>query len=213
MDRFAAWVKGVDDGDLVLLPDQGMAYQKDQTQLVAYDDAYFDKCASYEGQEIAEAINAGRIAMVSRHFGRGSVCDIGIGSGEFIRKRPFTYGIDINVKAQHWLFTTGLWADDLTQFHAFTMWDVCEHLPDPQEYFGKMRDGSYLFVSLPIFEDLTRIRESKHYRPDEHLYYWTEKGFVDWMHLHRFEFIERSDFETRAGRESILSFAFRRTFG
>lgn len=210
MDRFAAWVKGVDDGDLVLLPDQGMAYQKDQTQIVAYDDAYFDKCASYEGQEIAEAINAGRIAMVSRHFGRGSVCDIGIGSGEFIRKRPFTYGVDINPRAQEWLFVNGLWAEDLRQFSAFTMWDVCEHLPDPNEYFRKMRPGSYAFFSLPIFDDLERIRDSKHYRPGEHLLYFSESGFVRWMGLYGFDLLETNNFETKAGRENILSFAFRR---
>lgn len=210
MDRFAAWVKGKDDGDLVLLPDQGMAYQRDQGHLVPYDDAYWNKCASYEGQEICEKINAGRIALVARHFGRGSVCDIGIGSGEFIRKRPYTYGIDINPKAQEWLFTQGLWADDLTKFHAFTMFDVIEHLPDPDVYFRKMRGGSYLFTSIPIFPDLERIRESKHYRPDEHLLYFSEHGFVNWMWLYGFELMERSDFETKAGRESILSFAFRR---
>lgn len=213
MDRFAAWVPGQDDGDLVLLPDQGMAYQRDQSQLVAYDEAYFQKCAGYEGQEIAEKINAGRIAMVQRHYGSWPLVDIGIGSGEFIRKRSYTYGVDVNPVAQRWLVQHSLWAYDLMHFDAFTFWDVLEHLPDATEYFGKIRDGSYLFTSLPIFDDLTRIRESKHYRPGEHLYYWTEAGFVDWMWLHRFALSEVSDFETRAGRESILSFAFRRVPG
>lgn len=208
LDRFAAWVKGIDDGELVLLFDQGMAYQRDQSQRVPYDEAYFNKCSGYEGQEIAEKLNAGRIAMVERHYGVGTVADIGIGSGEFIRKRPNTYGVDINPVARQWLKDNDLWADDLRAFKAFTMFDVIEHCPDPTEYFGKMRDGSYLFASIPIFNDLTRIRESKHYRPGEHLYYWTEEGFVSWMRLHRFELLECSDFETKAGREDILSFAF-----
>lgn len=213
MDRFAAWVPGQEDGDLMLLPEQGMAYQRDQSQLVAYDDAYFQKCAGYEGQEIAEKINAGRIAMVDRHYGPGPLVDIGIGSGEFIRKRLWTYGVDVNPMAQRYLVNRGIWAYELRDFGAFTFWDVIEHLPDPTEYFGRIKDGSFLFTSIPIFEDLKRIRESKHYRPNEHLYYWTEAGFVAWMWLHRFELLERSDFETKAGRESILSFAFRRVPG
>lgn len=213
MDRFASWVRGVDDGDLVLLPDQGMAYQKDQGHLVAYDERYFDKCASYEGQEICAKINSGRVALVSRHYGRGPMVDIGVGSGEFIRRRPMTHGIDVNVKAQEWLFTEGLWADNLANYRAFSFWDVIEHVPDISEYFSKIAVGAYLFTSLPIFSDLGRIRESKHYRPDEHLYYWTESGFVGWMGLYGFELLERTDFESKAGRESILSFAFRRVTG
>lgn len=213
MDRFAAWVPGIVDHDLVLLLDQGMAYQRDQSQLVPYDEAYFQKCAGYEGQDIAEKINAGRISLVERHYGRGTLVDIGIGSGEFIRKRRFTYGVDVNPVAQKWLVDNGYWAFNLKAYKAFTMFDVIEHVPDPTEYFAGMRDGSYLFTSLPIFDDLTRIRESKHYRPGEHLYYWSEAGFVRWMWLHRFKLLERTDFETQAGRESILSFAFIRVPG
>jgi len=63
---------------------------------------------------------------------------------------------------------------------------------------------------FPIFPDLTAIRASKHYRPGEHLYYFTEDGLVRWMALHGFLLRERNDFETRAGRDSILSFAFLR---
>ena len=54
------------------------------------------------------------------------------------------------------------------------------------------------------------IRDSKHYRPGEHLYYFTELGFAQWMARHGFELLEVSNFETKAGRDSILSFAFRR---
>lgn len=210
MDRFAAWVPGQDDGDLVLLHDQGMAYQKDQSILVPYDESYFNKCAGYEGQEIANRINEGRVDLVSRHFGTGPVLDIGVGSGEFIKRRPLTFGRDINESAVRWLLQNGYWADDLGSFNAYTMWDVIEHVPDPDEYFCEMRPGSYLFTSIPIFKDLNLIRQSKHYRPAEHLYYWTEEGFICWMYLHKFDCIEVSDFETQAGRDSILSFAFRK---
>ena len=57
---------------------------------------------------------------------------------------------------------------------------------------------------------LRAVRASKHYRPGEHLLHFTEEGFVAWMRMHGFQLLECSDFEMQAGRESILSFAFRR---
>lgn len=193
----------------------GIAWQRDQSQLVSYDESYFDKCAGYEGSEIATEINRGRIEIVARHYCPVSpVLDIGIGSGEFIRTRGArTFGYDVNPKAEAWLKSQDLWSEDFGRFKAFTLWDVIEHVPDPAEYFDAMWAGSYLFTSIPIFSDLTQIRESKHYRPSEHLYYWTRQGFVSWMKQHGFECLEVSDFETRAGRDSILSFAFRKCDG
>lgn len=213
MDQFIAALPSTDDGDLALCLEHGAAYQKDQSALVPYDDAYFNKCAGYEGQEICERINAGRVALVGKHYGNGLALDIGIGSGEFIRKRQFTYGVDVNPAGIRWLLRNGLYADDVETFHCFTLWDVIEHLRTPAEYFDRMPIGSYLFTSIPIFKDLRRIRESKHYRPFEHLYYWTEEGFIQWMKLHGFKHLETQDFESQAGRDSILSFAFHKWIG
>ena len=53
-------------------------------------------------------------------------------------------------------------------FNAFTFWDVLEHVENPESYFGWMRDGAVVFVSLPVFDDLNQVRASKHYRPNEH---------------------------------------------
>lgn len=210
MDRYLASLPSEDDGDLALCLEHGAAYQKDQTTLVDYDAAYFAKYVVYEGQEVAERINAGRVGMVQKHYGDGIALDIGIGSGEFIKKRGQTWGMDVNPVAIRWLLARNLWADDIETFYAVTMWDVIEHCPLPGDYFSRMRAGCYLFTSIPIFQDLRRIRESKHYRPNEHLYHFTEAGFVCWMDQHGFDFRERHDFEIAAGREAILSFAFRK---
>ena len=210
MDRFIAAFPAVADGDLALCREQGVAYQIDQSALVDYGEAYFEKCRGYEGQQIADRINAGRIDFVARNFGPGRVCDVGIGSGEFIRRRPYTFGTDVNPAALQWLRETGRLATDLDSFGAFTFWDVLEHVPEPESYLRRAYLHAFVFLSLPIMESLDRIRESKHYRPGEHLYYWTEPGLIEWMALHGFRLLESSDFETQAGRESIRSFAFRR---
>ncbi len=210
MDRFLASLPAQPDGDLMLCADHGVAYQADRTNLVAYDAAYYDKCAGYEGQQIANKINDGRIAFVKKHYGGGRVVDVGIGSGEFIKRRGNTFGTDVNPAGIEWLKRNDLWVERISGFGAVTFWDVIEHVEDPETYLRQIGLHCYAFFSVPIVYALGAIRLSKHYRPGEHLTYWTQEGFVSWMERHGFMFIEMDDFEIEAGRESIYSFAFKR---
>jgi hypothetical protein len=210
IDRFIAGFPAEFDGDLALCRAHGVAYQIDREHLVNYDAAYYDKCAGYDGKDIAQAINAGRAALVDRYVGANRVLDVGIGSGEFIRSRPNTFGHDVNPLAIEWLKRNDLWASSLGEFTGYSFWDVIEHVQDPGEYFRHIQLHSFAFFSLPIFYGLGGVRLSKHYRPGEHLQYFTEDGFTQWMGMHGFMLLERQDFEIRAGRESIYSFAFKR---
>lgn len=210
MDRFVAAFPAFADEDLMICAEHGVAYQADREHVLCYDEAYYNKCASYEGQQIAEKINAGRIALVSRYIGGNALVDVGIGSGEFIRKRPNTFGHDVNPVAMEWLKRNDLWAKNLSSYAGASFWDVLEHVQDPGVYLNQINLHAFVFVSIPIFYGLRAIRLSKHYRPGEHLYYWTESGFVEWMERHGFMHLETADFEIEAGRESIYSFAFKR---
>lgn len=209
MDRFISQFPAQVDGDLKLCLKDGVAYQADRSHIIQYDETYWNKCAGYEDSEIALKINRGRIGFVECFY-RGDVLDIGIGCGEFIKKRPGTFGYDINPVAVKWLIEQGLFRDDFSSFTAFTMWDVLEHVENPEDYFINFRQGSFLFLSIPIFDDLTRVRESRHYRPGEHLYYFTLMGIKNWMNMHGFQIYGASDFETDAGRDSIHSLAFKK---
>lgn len=212
IDRVIAAMPSRIDDDLVMCLRDGVAYQRDMTVTARYDGDYFNKCLGYEDKDIALKINAGRIDLVNRYVGfHTRVLDVGIGSGEFIKKRPFTFGYDVNPAAETWLKKFDLWREDFEAFDAFTFWDVIEHVQCPEHYFRRIKPRSHLFTSIPIFEDLRRVRESRHYRPGEHLYYFTREGFINWMRAHKFTLLKWSDFETTAGRESILSFAFRRS--
>lgn len=208
MDRFIDEFAAEYDADLMITL-CGVAYQRDMTPSASYDADYFDKCAGYEGSEIAAAINAARIALVARHYA-GRVCDIGVGSGAFVASRPDTVGFDVNPRAVEWLRSRGLWAAPGNNFCAYTFWDVIEHLPTPVDYLGLVPLQGLVFVSLPIFDDLRAIRTSRHYRPGEHLYYFTDQGFRNWMGLHGFALLETNTAETDAGRDSIRSYAFKR---
>ena len=208
MDSFIDGFPAEYDDDLMLTL-CGVAYQKDMTPTADYGAEYFDKCAGYEGSAIGEAINAARIALVARHYA-GRVCDVGVGSGAFVAARPDTVGFDINPRAVEWLRDRGLLAAHPGGFAAYTFWDVIEHLETPADYLGLVPLHGYVFISLPIFDDLRGVRSSRHYRPGEHLYYFTHEGFVFWMGLHGFCLLETNTDETAAGRESIRSYAFKR---
>lgn len=211
MDRFVADYPGFPDGDLMICQAHGVAYQADmEAGPVPYDQKYFDHYVELEDQEIGRRINEARIALVSRHH-KGWILDVGIGSGEFIKKRGVdTAGYDVNPVAKEWLLERKLWSESFGAFPGFTFWDVLEHVADPDIYFRHMGPGKRLFTSLPIFPDLGSVRASKHYKPGEHLYYWTRDGFIAWMKQHRFNLLEHNDAESVAGRESIGSFAFER---
>lgn len=210
MDRFIAEFVAEQDDDLMLAHRDGVAWQKDMSYRV--DVPYYEKCYGYAGSDIAVKINRARRDFVNRFVSDDfEVLDIGVGSGEFIEWRKRTWGYDVDPKAVAWLKANNKWCEHFSWFRAFTFWDVIEHLPDPEDlYFKYMFSGTRLFTCLPIFDDLHRIRESKHYRPGEHFYYFTARGFIAWMKLHRFELIGRAAFECEAGRDSILTFAFER---
>jgi hypothetical protein len=95
------------------------------------------------------------------------------------------------------------------EFPAASFWDSLEHINNPDQILQYITD--YVFVSMPIYENAEHVLRSKHFRKDEHCLYFTKDGFVNWMAGKGFDLLEISDFESRLGREDILSFAFKRT--
>jgi hypothetical protein len=209
IDRFFGWSHTFFDGDLAYEWDSGIAWQTDRAHIVDYDAAYYAKCAANDSGPIADEINAARIGLVARWYS-GRLIDVGVGGGAFVRRRPDTFGWDVNPAAVEMLKREGKLATDIEHFGAVSMWDVIEHLPDPGFILDRVQLHSYLFVSLPIFESLDVIRTSRHYRPGEHLQYWTRDGFGLWAAQHGFAILECNAAETEAGRDGIVSFALKR---
>ena len=212
MDSLISAFQCTPDADLMLCQSHGIAYQRTPDR-VQYGDGYWQKVSAYENTDIARKVNAGRCALLMRHLPKeASVLDIGAGTGAFVREaRAWGFaakGCDAIPAANDRLRDAGLYADNPAGFDAVTCWDVIEHLEEPAAILRNVRHGSYLFASIPVFEDLTRIRESRHYRPSEHLYYFSAPGFVRWMALYGYQLRERSSHEIEAGRESIGAFAF-----
>lgn len=202
------------DDDLMFCPHRGVAYQRNMGRgRVAYDAGYFQHFADYAGSATERALNAGRCALLARHASAAEpVLDVGVGSGAFVRAALAegfdAAGCDINPVAVSWLEAQGLYRDDVGAHGAITLWDSLEHMEDPHLFLRNVRRGAVVCVALPIVEGLDQVRASKHYKPGEHLYYFTDDGFVGWMALHGFRLLERSAHEVEAGRESIGAYAF-----
>ncbi len=200
------------DGDLVLRPERGFAYQKDLTPM-RYEDGYLANFLDYD-EGIRSVLPAARLALVERHLPRGaSILDYGCGSWAFVkcaqRAGHPVKGYEIIPAARAWLERRGLYSEAVESFDAVCAWDVIEHLVRPRDLVRRVK--GLFFASLPVFQDLSEIRASKHYKPGEHLFYWTEAGFVAFLAEHGFELLERSSHEVDAGRDSIGAFAFART--
>lgn len=216
MDRLIRRWDAAKDSDLMLCLHRGVAYQRDMSKTpMQYDSRYLANYDAYAVGPIADALNSYRVAMLARHVPAGSkVLDVGAASGRFVREAVAAgfeaKGFDVIPEAVQRLQQAALYADDATEFDAMTMWDSIEHMEVPEIWLKKLRRDAVLLVAVPVFEDLNKVRKSKHYKPGEHLYYWTAHGFTDWMAAYGYRLVESSSHETEAGRESIGAFAFKR---
>lgn len=191
---------------------EGIMFQTDMTRSVNYGADYYEKYVKYEATDIATKLNEGRTSITEKYC--NSILDIGIGSGEFIKSsRIKVFGFDINPVAVQWLKDQNLYYnpyDNMPDVGGLSFWDSLEHIPNPNQLLSLLRQNQYAFISIPIFKDLGKVKESKHYRPDEHYYYFTKEGMVKYMTDSNFNLIEIDNFEIKAGREDILTFVFQK---
>jgi hypothetical protein len=193
-------------------PELGIGYYPVEAGLAPYDQDYFDNFDRNARTDLGRALMQARCNFVEQHY-RGPLIDVGIGSGAFIEQRRArgrtTYGYDINPAAVAWLEQRALLVDPYwVAFDAFTLWDVLEHIPDFQALLVNVSE--WLFLSLPIFRDAEHALRSKHFKPDEHCWYFSRDGLVTAMKMCAFALVSESAIETELGREDIGTFAFRR---
>jgi hypothetical protein len=200
--------------ELIWIPEKGAGHFP--VHNAKYDVEYFNKYVRYERTPIGHKINAFRKRIVNKYT-RAKVLDIGIGSGSFIKYRGNCLGYDINPKGRAWLEKKGLFFDpyrlaDFNPIRGVTFFDSLEHIRRPEVIFYSLTD-QFVFVSIPIFKDLEHLLKSKHLRKDEHYYYFTEKGFIEYMSNYSFNLLEIRDDEIKCGREDVYTFIFKKKAG
>lgn len=172
-----------------------------------YSGPYFKKYQALDATPMGEALTRARVAMVRRHY-QGSVVDIGIGGGRFVLDAD-SWGYDVNAEAVAWLHANGRYFDLYANpTEAICCWDSLEHIPEPEKLLAQV--GEWVFVSMPVYVSQLDCLNSKHYKPGEHLWYWTQNGLIAWFARQGFGCVEINERESELGREGITSFAFRR---
>lgn len=190
----------------VWMPELGMGYYP--VEGAPYDEAYFQRYQKMADTDMGHALTKSRIDLVARHYS-GTVVDVGIGSGQFVENRPDTKGFDVNPFGIAWLVRQNKFADIYARrYDALTFWDSLEHIRNPEKAISNAR--KWVFVSIPVFQDFDHIFCSRHFRPDEHYWYFTPAGIISWFLSQGFVLEESNNEETRLGRDSIGSYAFRR---
>ncbi|HBO3174929.1 TPA: methyltransferase domain-containing protein [Pseudomonas aeruginosa] len=174
-----------------------------------YSGPYFEKYQALDATPMGAALTAARVDMVRRHFD-GEVLDVGIGGGRFVIESGGN-GFDVNEEAVQWLKSRNAYADPYKGVAAITCWDSLEHVPDPEALVRSV--GEWVFVSMPVYKDQADCLKSKHFKPGEHLHYWSVRGLIGWFAKMNFGCVEINERESDLGRDGITSFAFRRFHG
>jgi hypothetical protein len=132
-----------------------------------------------------------------------TVLDYGSGVGFFRAYRPNgieVYTYDIGQYPQ-----TGM---AMRVYDVICFWDVLEHIDDFMELEAPIALSNHVALSLPIV-DGERLSESKHFKPGEHLHYWTDSGLKALFRKYGFELLKKGQPECPP-REEIYSYLFKR---
>lgn len=195
---------------LVWCEDRGVGYYEVNDNGV-YDQAYFDRYRQLRDTPIGAALNAFRCSLAGRF--NEPVIDVGIGDGAFVEAFEGAggnvVGYDVNPAGITWLKERGSWGE--LYHHAWpvaTFWDSLEHIRRPDKALARV--GKYALISIPIFDGQEHVLNSKHFRRDEHYWYFTRAGFMRFLSEQGFVTDEVLLTESELGREGIETFIARR---
>lgn len=195
---------------LIWLEQAGVGYFECDTEGV-YTSDYFDRYAEQAEEPLGKAIMAARVMLV-KHFGVVDLLDVGIGSGAFVEEchSQFidAYGDDVNPAGIAWLDGRGKRRRLQSGHDVVCFWDVLEHIRRPEEALAHVK--RLAFVSIPIFTDAAHVLRSKHFRPTEHFWYFTRRGFISFAESCGFKVVYAGADETLLGREDIETFVLER---
>jgi hypothetical protein len=187
------------------LPERGVGYYP--VRAAPYDAAYWDRYRAMDKTDVGRALTRMRLSFVLEHYD-GQLVDVGVGGGAFVEAAG-AHGFDVNPCAIEWLAASKRWHPLYEKdTPAATFWDSFEHINDITAALRQVR--RWVFMSLPIFDGPDHVLRSKHYRKDEHYWYWTRAGLAQFMESQGFLWRKHSLMEQSAGRQDIESFSFER---
>lgn len=203
---------------LTWFPESGVGYFEVPEAAQPYDGEYFERYRRQAATPLGRRLMRARVDLVARHWA-GPVLDVGIGSGAFLEERGLGLirapggdcdrGFDVNPAGVAWLRDLDVWGDLYgRRWEAATFWDALEHIRRPDLALDQVE--AIAFVAIPTFRGVEHVLASKHFRRDEHFWYWTRDGFCRFAAACGFEVVDIVATETALGREDVETFVLRR---
>jgi len=152
-----------------------------------YDKAYYLKYVKQAKSKLGKNIYKTRWKLITKYIKNGAILDFGCGPGAFNKAGPDNfskYGYDINPYCRFEKFPKVKFWDIVT------FWDSLEHTPD---FYGiiKKLNPKWIFLSCPNLESVKiPITQWKHYRPEEHLYYFDRHSLKVILELLGYQIVE-----------------------
>jgi len=183
--------------------------------LKIYNKSCYLYLADRDKSELAQKLNAFRLALVRKHCGDGLILDIGVGAGTFLKLHGNCLGYDINPYAVGILKKRKRWFNPYRGDFAkrgivgVTFFDSLEHIENPMALLPRMTNQT-LFVSTPIFYTPKHMMTSKHFKPGEHAWHFFPNQLKNLMDDCGFEIVEDLRDETLLGRTDIRTYVLKR---
>lgn len=158
----------------------------------------------YAQTEFAKKLHTERWNFVVKNAEPVSVLDFGCGVatfGEYAPNGVKMFSYDPYFKRDF----SFVWNDGVD---VVTFWDSLEHMRRIQ--LVPLLKTKYIAVSTPTLKNGKNILDWKHFRPDEHVWYFNREAIVKLFAKWGYKLVDESDFEIGLGREDIWSFCFKR---
>jgi len=168
-----------------------------------YDINYYEKMLR-QNSKSAERISRVRWKFISP-LNPKYVLDYGSGVGWFRAYRP--EGVKVDTYDIGDFPQTGI-----TQsfYSVVCFWDVLEHMANLSEIEGILNMTNYIALSLPVKPDSQPLRSWKHFKPGEHLHYFSEQSLDDIFEKYNFNLLLKGKPECPP-RKDILSLVYQRS--
>jgi hypothetical protein len=88
------------------------------------------------------------------------------------------------------------------------MWDVLEHIPNFEVIQDVLMRSKHVAISVPVKPDKVKLEEWKHFKPMEHLHYFSQESLISLFSKYGFRIVTAKTPECPP-REDIISFIFR----
>lgn len=171
-----------------------------------YDVGYYKKYVGYEHSDLNHKIQCERSNLVFKYLKKGTLLDFGCGSGAFLKyceSKLDVKGFDINPNTGNLNFSNLF--DD---YEAVTFWDSLEHVKNPKKVL-KALNPYYVFICTPSTDDidLNNILNWRHYRPKEHIHYFSKDSLeklLDSCGYGLLEFNYKESMIRRGGKDKNL---------